>query len=111
MSKPQKDKQLPKKKKLFFKEGDPVYLTAFLKQNKQRFYLCKGLIEKCPGEKEHQIFKVRIVAIGNKAIGGPESFDQTALLGRSIAKKFKELHKDIPFFMQPSSWIEVKPSK
>ena len=79
-----------------------------MKQNKQRFYLCKGMIEKCPGGNERQIFKVKIVAVGNKAIGGPEEFDQSALLGRSITKKFKELHKEIPFFMQPSGWIEVK---
>jgi len=87
-----------------------VYFTAFLKQEKQKFYLCKGTIEKCPESNDRQIFRVKIVAIGNKAIGGPEEFDQSALLGRSITKKFRELHKDIPFFMQPPSWIEI-PSK
>ena len=106
--KPQKDKQQPKKKKQFFKEGQSVYFTAFLKQNKDRFYLCKGKIEACPGPKERQVFKVKIVAVGNRAIGGPEEFSQSALLGRSISKKFRELHKNIPFFMEPPGWIELK---
>lgn len=107
---PQQEKPKPKKKMEFFKKNQSVYFTAFLKQNKNRFYICKGVIEECPQPNERQIFKVKIVAVGNRAIGGPEEFSQSALLGRSISKKFRELHKTIPFFMEPPGWIEV-PSK
>lgn len=109
-----KNKQEDKPKKAskpVFKQGDQVFFTAFLKQDKQKFYLCRGILEKCPGKQERQLFKVKIIGVANKPVGGKESFDQSSLLGRVITKKFKELHKDVPFFMKPSAWIEVTSAK
>lgn len=90
-----------------FKTGMEVFFTAFLKKDKQKFYLCRGILEKCPAERERQLFKVKIIAVATKPIGGPESFDQSCLINRVITKKFKELHKDVSFFMRPDAWIEV----
>ena len=103
--KPNKPKQ--KERRSVFKQGEQIFFTAFLKQDRQKFYVCRGIIEKCPDNKERQLFRVKILAVASKAVGGKESFDQSFLLGKTITKKFNELHKEIPFFMQPSAWIKV----
>ena len=94
--------------RIIFHVGDELYFTAFLKQDKTKFYVCKGIIDKVPGEKERQLFRIKIIAVANKAIGYEEEFSQSSLIGRIITKQFKELHIDIPFFMKPSEWITIK---
>lgn len=95
--------------KPFFKQGEEVFFTAFIKPRETAFFICRGQLEKCPDQKERQIFKVKVLAIASKAVGSKEEeSSQSLLLGRTITKKFKELHKQIPFFMEPSKWLEAK---
>lgn len=106
-------KKPEKKKRRFFKKGDQVYFSAFTKQDKETFYMCRGTIKKIPSENERQVFKVKILSVGNAPIGGEpkQNLPQCSLLNRTITKKFKELHKDVSQFMKPVGWIEVVPSK
>lgn len=109
MSKDSPKKQEKKHKPRFFKKGDQVFFHAFTKQHKDTFYMCRGIIEKVPPENERQVFKVKILAVGDRPIGGAplNNLPQSSLLNRTITKKFKELHKEVTPFMKPPGWLKV----
>jgi hypothetical protein len=92
-----------------YKKGDEVYLTAFLKKEKSTFYMCRAVVEQAPKQGERQVYKARIVAIGDRPIGGKPVVKQAQLLGLVVTKSTKELHKDPPAFMCPPEWIEKDP--
>lgn len=94
------------KKKIPFKKGDLVHFSAFLKKDKNIFYLCRGYITEAPNSIK-QPFKVKIKGVGSHAIGGKENLNQAALLGRIISKKIDELVKEPNSMMIPPGWIEV----
>ena len=89
------------------RDGTEVFFTAFLKQDKEKFYVCKGVVVQSPEAKERQIYKVKVVAIATHSIGGEETLHQSNLLGKQITKKLSELSKEPPEFMKPSGWIQV----
>ena len=88
-------------------EETEVFFTAFLKQNKEKFYVCKGIITKSPQAKERQIYRVKITAVAVHSVGGEDSYNQSILIGKEITKKLSELSKEPPEFMKPSGWIQV----
>jgi hypothetical protein len=104
-----KSKQKKKSKKPYFKEGQEVYLTAFMKKDKKVFYVCRAVVLQCPGPQDRQVYKVKIVAVGDRPVGGTPVVKQGALLGRTITKRTSELQKELPAFMCPPGWIELKP--
>jgi hypothetical protein len=95
-----------KKSKPQFSEGDLVYFTAFLKKDKDTFYLCRGHITECPPNNK-QPYKVKIKSVGCRPVGGDDCLDQASLLGRTISKKTNELTKQPLEAMVPPGWIEV----
>lgn len=98
-----------KTQKIKFKKGEEVYLSAFLKQEKGVYYMCKGIIETVPGLNERQIYKVKIVAVADRSIGGPKVVHQARLLGLVCSKRARELNNQLPGFMTPKNWIEKVP--
>lgn len=92
-----------------FKKGQYVYLTAFLKEDKGIFYVCKGIVQEVPGSNERQVYKVKIVAVADRALGGPKVVQQARLLGLICTKRTRELHGELPVFMQPKAWIDKVP--
>lgn len=92
-----------------FKKGQYVYLTAFLKEDKGIFYVCKGIVQGVPGPNERQVYKVKIVAVADRALGGPKVVQQARLLGLICTKRTRELHSELPVFMQPKVWIDKAP--
>ena len=67
-----------------------------------------AIILECPSAQDRQIYKVKIVAVGDRPVGGKPIVKQAALLGRVITKKARELNRDYPAFMCPPGWIEMK---
>lgn len=98
-----------KKQKAKFKKGQEVYLSAFLKEEKGVFYICKGIVEEVPGPNERQIYKVKITAVADRAIGGPKIVRQARLLGLVCSKRARELNDQLANFMVPESWIDKAP--
>lgn len=88
-------------------EGMEVFFTAFLKQDKEKFYVCKGVVIQAPQAKERQVYKVKITSVAIHPVGGEDSYHQSSLLGKQITKKLSELSKEPPEFMKPSGWIQV----
>lgn len=85
-----------------------TYFTAFLKQNKDIFYVCGGIVVKTPDSKDRQVYKVKIDEVSLSSVGQTEErYDQATLLGRVITKKLTELNKEPPDFMKPKGWIRV----
>jgi len=101
----------PKKKiqKARFKKGQEIFLTAFLKEEKGVFYVCRGTIEEVPGPDERQIYKVKIIAVADRAIGGSKVVHQARLLGLVCSKRPRELNDQPPDFMMPKNWIDRAP--
>jgi hypothetical protein len=83
-----------------------VFLTAFLKKERSQFYVCKAIVEHVPDKNTRQIYKVRIVAVSDRPVGGSPVVKQAQLLGLTIVKSAKELHCELPIFMRPHNWIE-----
>jgi hypothetical protein len=100
-------KMKPRKPK--FKKDQQVYLTAFLKEERGVFYVCKGIIQEVPGPSERQVYKVKIVAVADHAIGGPPVVRQARLLGLNCIKRTRELNNELAVFMTPSKWIDEVP--
>lgn len=95
------------------KKNSTVYLTAFLKSNKNRFYMCKAYVEKQPeNDNTKQMYKVKIFSVADRAVGTKEFVvHQTTLLGRTITKDISELHVELQDFLRPMGWIELIPSE
>lgn len=90
------------------KHGSRTYFTAFLKQDKETFYVCGGTIVQTPENKDRQVYKVKIDEVSLTPIGKKEENNsQAALLGRIITKKFTELSKEPNEFMRPKAWIKI----
>lgn len=92
-----------------YRVGDSVYMTAFLKKYPGKFFVCKAVIEKCPEPNSRRVYKIKIMAVADAAIGSQSSPSQASLLGRSITKRENEINLEIPLFMQPEGWIESSP--
>lgn len=86
--------------------GDQVYFTAYLKQNPSAFYMCRGIVERCPEQDVRRYFKVKVLSIGDRPIGGKPVVEQATLLGTIISKTAEELSKELAPFMRPPDWIE-----
>jgi len=88
-----------------FNVGDIVYFTAFLRKDKDRFYMCKGTVkEVCDGKPLR--FRVLVDAVGDRGVGHPTpTTRQKALLSMHITKKKTELHTELPIFMAPKEWL------
>lgn len=105
------DNKKKKKKRpmIRFKKGEELFFTAFLKKDKDTFYVCRGRVLQCPAQNERQLYKVRIIAVADRAVGGkPGVVKQGTLLGLTITKRPRELQRDIPAFMVPPEWIELE---
>lgn len=101
----------PDRKQVHFNKGDEVLFTAFLKSNKNEFYMCKGIIEQTPQETQKNNFKVRVIAVADAPVGGEQVVKQAQLLGRTITKKYNELFKEVAEFMKPKAWIQIVSDK
>lgn len=90
-----------------FRVGEEVFLVAFLQGKPVTYYVCKGIIEKTPHADERRIYKIKITAVGEKAIGGKAEKvpPQACLLNRTITKRENELNKTMAPFMLPKHWI------
>lgn len=86
--------------------GQIVFLTAFLKKDPKAVFICRGKIKQCPKEKERQIYKVEIIAVGAIPTVGATNKDPKSLLGINVTKKANELHKDMHQAFLPKKWIE-----
>lgn len=87
--------------------GDIVFFTAFLKQDKTKFFVCRGKVIKTPEKKERQVYRVKIEAVATHSVGGPDEFNQASMIGMTITKKFIDLQAEIPEFMRPKSWVGI----
>lgn len=94
------------KRKLAFVKGDIVYFTAYLKKNPSAFYMCRGQVERLPEEGVRRYYKVKVIAIGDRSVGGRPVVEQTTLLGMILSKRGKEISKILAPFMEPPDWIE-----
>lgn len=94
-----------------YQKGQVVYINAFLKSEKGKFFVCKCLIEEIPQPNQRRVYKVKIVAVADKALGVKVSTPaQASLLGRVITKRENEMVKEIAPFMLPKAWITVNPN-
>jgi len=93
-----------------FDIGDIVYFTAFLRKDKDKFYLCKGQIkEVCEGKPLR--FRVMVEAVGDRSVGNKSpTTRQKALLSLAITKKKTELHGELPQLLAPKEWLHPSPS-
>ena len=91
-----------------FNKGDLVFFSAFLKKDRQTFYMCRGEILSVPFE-DTQTYKVMIKEVAATSIDGRKSkiLNQATLINLEITKKTKELNKEIPVFMKPKAWIKI----
>lgn len=105
----EKQKKQKKPWKTAFKKGQEVYLTAFLKEDKKTFYVCKGVVEEVPGPGQRQVYKVKITAVADRPIGGPPVVKQARLLGLNCTKRTRELHYQLSSWMCPPNWIDKDP--
>jgi len=95
-----------------FKVGQEIFINAFLKSEKGKFFVCKSQVIEIPQPNQRRIYKVKIIAIGEQAIGYKESTPiQATLLGRVITKRENEMLEKIADFMLPKSWIILDPNK
>lgn len=92
-----------------FKVGEEVHLVAFLQGKPVTYYVCKAIVEKTPGPEDRRIYKVRVIAVAEKAVGGKIVAvpPQACLLNRVITKRENELNKTMAAFMLPKRWITV----
>lgn len=91
-----------------FGKGDLVYFTAYLKKNPGAFYMCQGVVDRMPEQGVRKYWKVKVIAVGDRPVGGKPLIDQTTLLGMTLSKKTRELSKVLAPFMQPPDWIMFK---
>jgi hypothetical protein len=86
--------------------GDKVYFTAYLKSDKEKFFLCGGLITAVT---PRQSYKVRIDQVATHSVGEKEglTYPQTILLGQEITKKATELTDSVANFMTPTGWVMI----
>lgn len=92
-----------------YRKGDEVFLWAFLKKYKGNFFMCRADIDECPEPNARRVYKVKITAVSEAAIGSSQTPAQASLLGRVITKRENEISKDIPGFLMPKAWIEATP--
>src|SRR3990167_227313 len=95
--------------KAAYKKGELIFITAFIKGEEGKFYVCRARIIELPEIGQRQIFKVLIEAVSDRAVGSIPTPTQAALLGRTIVKRENEISKDLPSFMIPKNWITIKP--
>lgn len=92
-----------------FSKGQTVYFTAFLKKDKNTFYVCKGEILEVPQANERHVYKVKVQAISDRPIGGKPIVEQAQLLGITVTKRTRELTTQLNPFMTPTNWIDKAP--
>ena len=92
-----------------FKKNQEVFFTVFLKEDKNTFYVCKGLVQDIPGPNERQAYRIRIIAIGNRPVGGKPVIRQARLLGLVVTKRTREVARYLNPFMTPKIWIDKVP--
>jgi hypothetical protein len=100
-----------KKVSTLFREGQELYATAFFKDQKNVFYLCKVVVTQVPQANERRLYKVKIVSVAENAVGQKKDLvpEQASLLNRVITKRENELNTQVPLFMMPKGWITVQP--
>lgn len=91
-----------------YKVGDTVYFTAYLKKEREKFYVCKGVIQGTPDE-THHLYKVKIVGISDRAVGSDPVVKQASLLGVTISKKGREMSRNLSPILTPQAWINYEP--
>lgn len=105
-----KKKNKPKYPPLAYRVGDEVFINAFLKTIKGKFFVCKCNIEQTPQPNQRRVYKVKIVSVADHAVGDKRSTPtQASLLGRVITKRENEMTQTIPDFMMPKAWIDLQP--
>lgn len=92
-----------------YKKGQLVYVVAYLKGQEGKFYVCQAEIEETPQPDQRRLYKVKIMAVGDRAIGGEPTPTQASLLGRTITKRENEITRDLAPFMAPPKWIILDP--
>lgn len=94
-----------------FKKGQLIYINAFLKSEKGKFFVCKCQVEEVPQPNQRRTYKVKIIAVSDKAIGSKVSTPiQATLLGRVITKRENEMIENMAQFMMPKVWITLDPN-
>lgn len=94
----------PHKKK--FTKGQQVFINAYLSKKENEYFMAMAEILEVPNGKK-RLFKVKILAVADRPVGGPPCDKQATLLGRTVSKKYEELHKELPLFLTPGGWIEI----
>ena len=89
-----------------FVKGQQVFVNAYLSRKQNEYFMCFGTVTEIP-KKNQRLYKIQINAVADRSVGGPPSDKQAALLGRTISKKYDELHKELPSFLTPGGWIEI----
>jgi hypothetical protein len=101
----------PKYPPPIYKKGQEVYINAFLKSEKGKFFVCKCVVEETPQPNQRRVYKVKITAVADHAIGHKVSTPaQAALLGRIITKRENEMIQNMAPFMLPRGWITSDPN-
>lgn len=106
------EKQRAKYPPPIYKKGQMVFINAFLKSEPGKFFVCKCQVEDTPQPNQRRVYKVKIVAVSDKAVGSRISTPaQASLLGRIITKRENEMIEKMADFMLPKAWITVDPNK
>ncbi len=92
-----------------YRVGHEIFLTAFMKRYKGKYFVCRAEIEECPKPNSRRVYKVKITAVADASVGGDTTPAQASLLGRTITKRENEINREIPVFLQPRAWIEATP--
>ena len=91
--------------------GQEIYINAFLKSEKGKFFVCKCRVEETPQPNQRRVYKVKIIAVADHAVGAKMKVPtQASLLGRVITKRENEMTQTLASFMMPKTWITVNPN-
>ena len=92
-----------------YRLDDIIYITAFLKEEKSKYFICQASIVEVPKPDQRRLYKVKITAVADRAIGSLPTPIQACLLGRTITKRENEITREISPFMAPPQWIILEP--
>lgn len=88
-----------------FVQGREVFFHAFIKQDPETLFVCKGEITKTPDGEKNRSYRVKVSAVSDKSITGKVCEEQKALIGRAITKRRSELTLRLGSIFQPKSWL------
>ena len=92
-----------------FKVDEELFTTIYMIENKSKFYVCKVKVLEAPKYNQRRLYKVKVIAVSDRAIGSQPTPLQASILGRNISKRETELSRELPSFMEPKKWILFNP--